>query len=124
MKPVTGLAAFVARLFTNDYRDLFMVRLGSQLILSKFGLVGPAADFVGFFLRAFIGFVAETGIYQIDLAIVSLREGMKLADFEKDAAAAYKKATAKIYDEEKKNAIRKEYLEIISQFGNVGDRPR
>lgn len=101
-----------------------MVRLGTTLILSKFGVVGPAADLIGYFLRGVIGFLAETGIFNLDLAINSLREGMKLKEFERDAAAAYKKATAKIYDEAAKDAIRKEYLEIISKFGNVGDRPK
>lgn len=100
-----------------------MVRLGSSLILAKFGIVGKWADFLGLFLRAGIGFLVETGIYQIDLAIVSLREGMKLADFEKDATRAFEKATAKIYDEKQKAIIRREYLEIIASFGNVGDRP-
>lgn len=40
-----------------------MVRLGTTLILSKFGVVGPAADLIGYFLRGVIGFLAETGIF-------------------------------------------------------------
>ena len=121
MKPVTGFAALIAKIFSNTYRDTFAIRLGTSLILGKFGIVGPAADLIGYFLRGILGFAAETGIFQIDLAISALREGMKLKEFEREAAAAYKKATAKIYDEATKNAIRKEYLEIISKFGNVGD---
>lgn len=123
MKPPTGFAAFIGRLFSNEYRETFAVQLGSKLILTKFGIVGPAASFLGYFLRAGIGLLIETGIYQIDLAIVSLREGMKLKEFERDAAEAYKKATAKVLTEKEKNAIRREYLEIIARFGNVGDRP-
>lgn len=101
-----------------------MVRLGSTLILRKFGLAGPVADFVGLFLRGTIGLLIEDGTYLIDIGLDAYREGKKLAEFEKAATEAYAKATAKIYDEEKKNEIRKQYLEIISKIGVVGNRPR
>lgn len=100
-----------------------MIRLGSSLILGKFGIVGPLADFIGVFLRGILGTIVETGIFQLDLTLDSLREGMKEKDFIKDATAAYEKATAKVYDEKTKNEIRKQYLDIISRFGNVGDSP-
>lgn len=107
----------------NSYRDTFAVRLGSTLILGQFGIVGPLADFVGLFLRGVLGLVMETGVFQLDLLLDSYREGKKIPEFEKAATEAYAKATAKIYDEGKKNEIRKEYLEILSKIVPVGNGP-
>lgn len=101
-----------------------MIRLGSALILGKFGIVGPVADFVGVFLRGILGLIMETGVFQLDLLLDSYREGAKIPEFEKAATEAYAKATAKIYDEEQKNAIRKQYLEILSKIVPVGNGPR
>lgn len=124
MLPARGIWGLLARVMGNSYRDTFTVRLGSALILGKFGIVGPLADAVGVLLRGVIGLLVETGVYRVDLAIDSIREGMKLHEFEKEANKAYAKATAKIYDEDKKNEIRKEYLAIISRIGPVGNGPR
>lgn len=124
MKPATGFAGFIARLLSNDGRNLFMVRLGSQLILAKFGLVGFAGTIAGFFLRGFLGLLIEDGTFVIDLGLDAYREGQKLEDFKKEAAAAYAKTTAKVYDERKKDEIRQQYLKIISAIGTVGNGPR
>lgn len=124
MKPARGFWGFLARVMGNDYRDTFTIRLGSALILGKFGLVGPVADFVGVFLRGVLGLIMETGVFQLDLLLDSYREGKKIPEFEKAATEAYAKATAKIYDEEKKNEIRKQYLEILSKIVPVGNGPR
>jgi hypothetical protein len=123
MKPASGFWGFLARLMGNSYRDTFAVRLGSTLILGQFGIVGPLADFVGLFLRGVLGLVMETGVFQLDLLLDSYREGKKIPEFEKAATEAYAKATAKIYDEGKKNEIRKEYLEILSKIVPVGNGP-
>lgn len=123
MLPARGIWGLLARVLDNSYKDTFLVRLGTSLLLTKFGIAGPVADFIGIFARGLIGLLVETGIYKIDLAIVALREGMKLKEFEREAEKAYLKATAKLYNEAQKNEIRKEYLELIASFGNVGDRP-
>lgn len=116
-----GLALFLARLFTNPNRDLFSVRLGVTLLLGKFNITGPLATGLGYLLRCTIGLIIEDGSFMIDVAIDSYKEGKKLKEFEKAASEAYAKATAKIYDEDQKNEIRKEYLKIISAIGNVGN---
>jgi hypothetical protein len=108
----------------NSYRDTFMVRLGTTLLLGKFGIVGPVADLLGVFVRGFIGLLIETGVFQIDLLLDAYREGKKIPEFEKAATEAYAKATAKIYSEEQKNEIRKQYLEILSKIVPVGNGPR
>ena len=124
MKPARGFWGFLARVMGNDHRDSFLVRLGTNLLLAKFGIVGPAADFLGLFVRGFLGLLIETGIFQLDLLLDAYREGQKIPEFEKAATAAYHKATAKLYSEDQKRAIREEYLDILSEIVPVGNGPR
>lgn len=124
MKPATGIAGFIARVFSNEYRNTFTVRFVTTLLLSKFGIVGFLGDTISFFIRGFLGVFIEEGIFQIDVLLDAWREGQKLVEFKERALEAYKKATAKIYDEEQKNAIRKEYLDIIKLVGVVGTGPK
>lgn len=116
-----GLALFFTRLFTNKQSETFITRLGVTLLLGKFGLAGPIADFLGYFLRSVVGFLLEAGIFQIDLTIDAYKEGTKLKEFEVAAYVAFRKATAKIHDEDTKNEIRLEYLRLIRLIGNVGN---
>lgn len=101
-----------------------MVRLGTSLLFAQFGIAGPVANLLGIFVRGFLGLLMETGIFQLDLLLDAYREGKKIPEFEKAATEAYAKATAKIYDEEQKNEIRKQYLEILSKIVPVGNGPR
>lgn len=123
MRPANGFAGFLARLLSNSYRDTFIVALGSNLLLAKFGIIGPAAKFLGFFVRSFLGLIIEDGTFLIDLSLDAYREGKKIPEFEKAAKAAYDHATAKIYSEAEKNEIRKQYLKILSGIVPVG-RPK
>lgn len=63
----------------------------------------------------------ESGIYHVDLTLDAYKEGKKVQEFKDMASRAYEKATAKVYSEEEKDEIRKEYLKIISNIGNVGN---
>lgn len=119
-----GLANFVARLLSTKNRNLFIVRLGVNLTLSRFGIVGPLAWLISFPLQCVLGLLIEDGVFLIDVALDAYREGAKLEEFKRDAKAAYEKATAKIYEESEKEKIRAEYLRIISRVGTVGNGPR
>lgn len=114
-------ALFFARLIANDHKNLFITRLGVYLLLGKYGITGVFADFLSFFIRGLVGLMIETGVFVVDLSLDSYREGKKLEQFKEAAAKAYKKATAKVYDEDQKREIREEYLKIISAIGNVGN---
>lgn len=116
-----GIALFLARLFSNKYQGLFLTRLGVSLFLAKYGIVGRLGDFLGFFLRSFVGILVESGVYHLDLTLDSYREGKKLEEFKEAASKAYEKATKKVYDENEKEKIRQEYLKIIAAIGNVGN---
>lgn len=117
-------ALFVARLFTNKQKDMFSVKLGVALLLAKFGIVGALSDFLGYFLRAILGGLMEEGTFLIDIKIDAYKEGQKLKEFEKKAGELYAKAMAKKYTEDEKNEIRKQYLEVISRIGAVGNPTR
>lgn len=121
---MSGFFYLLHRIARNDHKDLFVVRLGAALLLNKFGVAGFFGNFASYFIRGTLGLFLEVGIYKIDVLLDAYREGQKLEEFETLAKAAYEKATAKIYDEEKKNEIRKEYLSIISKIGVVGNGPK
>lgn len=97
-----------------------MLRLGVSLLLARFGVTGWLADFIGFFLRAFLGKAIEEGIFIIDITLDAIKLGMTQKDFEKEARAAYEKASAKVYTEIEKAQIRQEYLTILDRFADVG----
>lgn len=120
MKPAKGFLGFLARVLGNENKNLFMVRLGSTLLLNKFGVTGPVADLLGVFVRGFLGLLVEDGTFLVDIGLDAYREGAKLKEFRAAAMLAYEKATAKVYDEDKKNEIRKEYIDLISKIGIVG----
>lgn len=124
MKNPTGFWKFLAQMMGNSYRDTFMVRLGATLLMGKFNVTGPVADLLGIFVRGFLGLLLETGIFRLDLLLDAYREGKKIPEFEKAASEAYAKATAKIYSEEEKVEIRKQYLNVLAKIVPVGDGPR
>lgn len=115
-----GLLIFIVKVLTTKNRDLLVVRLGATLTLNKWNLTGPLAAFPNFILRSFMGAAIEAGVFQVDLMLDSYREGEKLAEFKIEARAAYAKAMARLYTEEEKNEIRKQYRELIKKFAPVG----
>ncbi len=112
------------KIFANQYRDLFMVRLGVTVLLGKLNIVGGFARFLVSILSGVVGMLMEYGVFKIDISLDALKEGKKLKDFEKIAEREYKRATARVYNEQEKEAIRKRYLEIITELGPVGSGPK
>lgn len=113
------LAKFLVGFLSNKAGGLFTVRLGVKLLLANYGIVGFGADVISWFLRGVLGVFLDEGIFLLDLSLDSLREGAKLEEFQKQATAEYEKASKRVYTEAEKNAIRKEYLDIISKFGAI-----
>lgn len=116
-----GLLIFIIKILTTKYRDDFIVRLGVTLTLNQWGLTGLLASVPNFILRSVMGAAMEAGVFFIDIGLDSYREGEKLAEFKEEARAAYLKATARIYTEEEKAAIRKQYDELIKKIAPVGN---
>jgi len=117
------LASFfglLSRIFDNSGRDLFTVRLGVSLILAKFGITGLLAEVIGLPFRGIVGLMIQDGIFLIDVSLDAIKEGQKIPEFEKLATEAWVKATARVYTEGEKDAIRKQYLDLLSGIGAVG----
>lgn len=114
-----GIALLAARFISNPYRDSFAVRLGARAILLKFGITGKLADAISYPLRLMIGFIMETGVFHIDLAIDTLKLGMQLREFRKIATKAYLDAKKGVLDLEEKERIRNEYRKALRLIGPI-----
>lgn len=119
-----GVLSLLEKVLWSKNRDMFTVRLGAALLLTKFGIVGLPAKILSRLLRGTIGLLMEVGIFRIDLLLDAYREGKKLKEFTEQATKIYEETIARVYDEAKKNEIRKQYLEIVSRIGVVGSGPK
>lgn len=108
---------------SNKEKDLFTVRLGTRLLLLKYGVDGFWADAIGWVIRSTIGLGLSIGVYLIDLTSDALLEGMKIEEFKKIAEEEYKKAAAKVYTEAEKDAIRQEFLDTLDRYTDLGGVP-
>lgn len=107
------------RILNSKYKDLFTVRLGVSLTLSKLGVVGVAAKMAAPFLAGTIGLLMEVGVFKIDLWIDSIKEGMLLEEFKAEATKLYEQVTKKVHSEAEKQKIREEYLRLIGKFSAI-----
>ncbi len=119
-----GVTSFLIKFFSTKSKNLFSVQLGSALLLAQFGIVGVGAGILGFFLVRGLGLLVDTGIYNMDLMLDSIREGTKLADFEKVAVPLYAKTMAGKKSDAEKEKIRKEWADAIGKIGPVGEPPK
>lgn len=116
---MANLLSFLGRILGSKGKDLFIVRLGTSLILTKLGIVGVGAKALAPFVAGFIGLIYELGVFQIDLSLDSLKEGRKLEEFKDQAEKAYQHAVERVYAEDEKQKIREQYLAIVSKFGSM-----
>ena len=107
------------KILNNKYKDLFLVRLGVQLSLTKIGVVGVWAKAVTPILCGTVGLLMEAGVFKIDLWIDSIKEGMLLDDFKEEATKLYEKVAKKVHSEAEKERIRQEYLDLIARISAV-----
>lgn len=119
-----GLTKLILKFLTTKNRNMFTVQLGSTLLLANFGIVGFLGVILRWFVAGVVGVLIEEGVFLIDITLDKLKEGAKIPEFEKAANEAYKKATAKVYDEAEKQKIRKQYLDIVGKIVPVGDGPK
>lgn len=117
---MSGFFYALYRISKNEQKESFAVQLSTTLLLSSFGATGFFVAPLSYLIRGVLGLFLEAGIFQIDVLLDAYKEGEKRKTFEEMAEAAWKKTTAKVYDEKEKDRIRAEYLEIISRIGVVG----
>lgn len=102
-------------------KDSFAVQLAVRLLFAKLGwpalLVAIATPVLAFLLGALV----DEGILKLDLTIDSIKRGMSIPEFKKAAIDAHKKATARIYSREEKDAIKKQYIDALNKFGAFGN---
>lgn len=65
----------------------------------------------------------DKGIFAIDITINAVQTGMQMEKFKALAKKAHNKATARVYSEEEKSAIRQQYLIAIRDFARFGKLP-
>ena len=97
-------------------RDSFTVQYGVQLLLASKGLTGFVGKIVGFVAAWILGDMVDLGILKIDLTIDKLKQALKEVQWRDAALKAYNKATAKVYTDEEKQAIRDEYLKALDNY--------
>lgn len=104
-------------------KNSFTVQLGVGIWLASWGITGIWADFFSYPLSWFVGSLIDKGIFVIDLTVNAIKTGMQLEKFKELAKKAHEKATARVYTEEEKRAIRQQYLETIRDFARFGRVP-
>lgn len=112
-----SLLILIIKIFTTKNRDLFIIRLGSALMLKQWGIAGSIPSYV---LRSIMGAALEAGVFYIDIGLDAYKEGQKLEEFKIEAKKAHDLAIAKVYSEAEKEAIREKYRKIIEGIAPVG----
>ena len=97
-------------------KDAFVLNFAIRYWLASQGLPPIVKSFLTRILTAIIGSLLDKGILKIDLTIDAIEMAKDSKEFRADAIAAYKTATARVYSDEEKAAIRKQYLEIARRF--------
>lgn len=88
--------------------------------LAAIGLTGPFGAFLGFFAAMFLGDLLDKALIKLDIGIDKWKEAMKDPKWRDAAKKAYDKASARVYTEEEKDAIRKEYLDALGEYATFG----
>lgn len=97
------------------------MRFGVGLWLTSLGITGWFAGPIGWIVSIILGSLLDKGILLIDLTISSIKVALQEDEFKELAKKAYDHASARVYTEKEKAAIREEYLAALRSFGSVGD---
>ncbi len=97
-----------------------MARLGTTLLLANFGIVGPWAEFLGYFIRMFIGVFIDEAIFDIDVTLDSIKAAMSIDEFKAQASEQYARAKRKDLTDAEKAKIRQDYLDALDKFTQLG----
>jgi hypothetical protein len=101
-------------------KNSFIAQLIVKLWFAAMGL-GPVAAFFLAPLAAWaLGDLMDREIVKADIAIDKLKEAMKDPEWRDVARKLYEKSTARVYSEEEKSDIRKQYLSALSKYATFG----
>lgn len=102
-------------------KNSFTVQYAVHLLTASLGLTGPLGALFSIFSKYILGELLDRGLVVIDIKIDKLQEALKDSQWRDAALKAYEKATAKVYTEGEKDAIRKEYLDALSAYATYGN---
>ncbi len=99
----------------------FIVQYAVQMGIASLGLGGPIGAFVAFLAEKFLGVLLDRGLIKLDISMDGWAEARKDPKWKDAAEKAFNRATARVYTEEEKDAIRKEYLAALSNYATFGN---
>lgn len=82
---------------------------------------GFFGGFLGWLFSLVLGLFLDKVIIQIDITIDSLKEALKDSEWREAALKAYEHASAKVYSEEEKIEIRKQYQDALAKYATYGN---
>jgi len=82
---------------------------------------GPVGALIAIVAKYFLGSMLDRGLIVIDIQIDKLKEALKDPQWREAASKAYAQAQARVYTEEEKNVIRKQYLDAIRKYATYGN---
>lgn len=97
-------------------KNSFVVNYAVNLWLTAMGVPPFLSGIIGFFARRFLGDMLDRGLILIDIQIDRLREALKDPQWRAAAEKAYNLAQARVYTEEEKDAIRKQYQKALADY--------
>lgn len=102
-------------------KNSFIINYATNLWLVSVGATGPLGAFLAFFITRILGDMADRGLIKLDIAIDRVKEALKDPQWREAALKAYNKASDKVYTEEEKDEIRKEYMAALSAYATYGN---
>lgn len=116
----------------TNKKDLFIIEVVVSLGLAAMKTSFPAAaglitftqPILAFFARRFLGYLVGAGIATIDFTLDTLDQAKQRKEWEKTIDQIWDKTQAKVYDENEKAEIRKQYLAALRKYAGIGGGPK
>lgn len=106
-------------------KNSFVVQYAVHLLLASMGIPGGfLGAIVGKFSAWVLGEFLDRGIVVVDIQIDKLKEALKDKQWQAAALKAYETASARVYTEAEKNAIREQYKKALAAYATFGNGVR
>ena len=102
-------------------KNSFVVNYAVHLWIASLGVSGPFGALIAYVAKLILGEMLDRGLIVVDIQMDRLNEALKDSQWRDAAEKAYKKAVAKVYTEEEKDAIRKQYVAALVKYARFGD---
>ena len=102
-------------------KNSFVVSYAVKAWITSMGLTGPLGAFVSFFATRLLGSMLDKGMILVDIKMDHLKEAMKDPKWRKEALKYYEMAGQRLYSEDEKNEIRKQYLAALAAYATYGN---